>query len=247
MLVDNLVALINEKGLQAQVSASQTGCFGFCEKGPIVKVFPDDVFYIEVKPTDAEEIINRHILENKLIDRLLYEEPSLKRKVETQHEMSFYKKQERIALKNCGIIDPEVIEEYIANKGYLALGKVLTEMSPEEVIKLVSDSGLRGRGGGGFPTGRKWELARANKVDEKYVICNADEGDPGAFMDRSIMEGDPNAVLEAMAITGYAIGANMGYIYIRAEYPLAINEFKLLFLKQELICLAEYPWFRLRF
>ncbi len=227
LLVENLIKLIKDKGLSDKVSASQTGCFGFCEKGPIVKVFPDDVFYIEVKPTDADEIINRHIIENKVIERLLYEEPSIKKKVETQQEMSFYKKQERIALRNCGIINPEAIDEYIANKGYQALGKALTAMDQDGVITLLIESGLRGRGGGGFPTGVKWSLAKKNNVPEKFIICNADEGDPGAFMDRSIMEGDPNAVLEAMAIGGYAIGANKGYIYIRAEYPLAIERLQI--------------------
>lgn len=227
LLVEKIQKLVEEKGLAEKVGVSQTGCFGFCEKGPIVKIFPDDVFYIEVKLSDAQEIVESHLIENKVIERLLYEEPTLKKKVETQHDMSFYKKQKRIALRNCGIIDPENIMEYIANKGYQALGKALTSMSQEEVIKIITDAGLRGRGGGGFPTGLKWSFAKKNDAAEKFIICNADEGDPGAFMDRSIMEGDPNSLIEAMAIGAYAIGASKGYIYIRAEYPLAIERLKI--------------------
>lgn len=225
-IAENLERFVKEKGLDDSVKVSITGCFGFCEKGPIVKVFPDDVFYVEVTPEDAEEIVERHLVEGNVINRLLYEEPSLKQKVAAQHDISFYKKQLRIALRNCGIINPEKIEEYIANKGYQALGKVLTEMSQEEVIDVIKKSGLRGRGGGGFPTGLKWDITRQVENDEKFIICNADEGDPGAFMDRSIMEGDSHSVLEAMAIAAYAIGADTGVIYIRAEYPLAINRLK---------------------
>ena len=222
-IVSNFERLIQEAQLADKVDVSITGCFGFCEKGPIVKIFPDNVFYVQVTPNDVEEIVETHLVQNKRVKRLLYEEPSLKKKVETQPEMTFYKKQQRIALRNCGLINPEKIEEYIANRGYQALGKVLSSMTPEQVIQEVKKSGLSGRGGGGFLTGMKWEITRKVEGQEKFIICNADEGDPGAFMDRSIMEGDSHSVLEAMAIAGYAIGANYGYIYIRAEYPLAIR------------------------
>lgn len=218
---------IEKLGLSSKITVSITGCFGFCEKGPIVKVSPDDVFYTHVKPEDVKEIVEEHILKGNVVERLLYEEPSLKQKVKKQNEMSFYKKQHRIALRNCGLINPEKIEEYIAAKGYQALGKVLTTMSADDVIKEMIESGLRGRGGGGFSTGQKWLFAKKSKSEQKYIICNADEGDPGAFMDRSILEGDPNSVVEAMAIAGYAIGASKGYIYIRAEYPLAIDRLKI--------------------
>jgi NADH-quinone oxidoreductase subunit F len=227
-IVENLQDRIAEMGLEETVSASISGCFGFCEKGPVVKVFPDDVFYVEVQPEDAAEIVDEHILGGRVVERLLYEEPQLNHmKVMTQHEMGFYKKQQRIALRNCGLINPEDIREYIAHEGYLALGKALGEMTPEEVIEELKRSGLRGRGGGGFLTGLKWEFARRYASDEKFIICNADEGDPGAFMDRAIMEGDAHAVLEGMAIAGYAVGANTGYIYIRAEYPLAIHRLEI--------------------
>ncbi|KZL91118.1 NADH-quinone oxidoreductase subunit NuoF [Clostridium magnum] len=224
---DKIIECLNEEiakaGLSEEVTVAITGCFGFCEKGPILKVDPDNVFYVHVSPDDADDIVTEHLLKGKIVDRLLYEEPTLKEKVKRQDEMSFYKKQQRIALRNCGLINPEDINEFIAAKGYLALGKVLTEMTPDDVIKLIIDSGLRGRGGGGFSTGKKWSFAKSYSADQKYIICNADEGDPGAFMDRSILEGDPNSVLEAMAIAGYAIGASKGVIYIRAEYPLAVN------------------------
>lgn len=209
-----------------EVTAHITGCFGFCEKGPIVKVSPDNVFYVTVKPSDAAEIVSEHLLKGKVIDRLLFEEPSSKLKIKKQEDMHFYKKQVRIALRNCGLINPEDIQEYIAESGYLALGKVITEMSQDDIIKLMIDSGLRGRGGGGFPTGKKWAFAKMYDADQKYIICNADEGDPGAFMDRSILEGDPHSVLEAMAIAGFSIGASIGNIYIRAEYPLAISRLR---------------------
>ncbi|WP_353894536.1 NADH-quinone oxidoreductase subunit NuoF [Proteinivorax hydrogeniformans] len=215
--------IIKSKGYQDEVLVIKTGCFGFCEKGPIVKVLPDNVFYVEVTPLDAKTIVKEHVIKGRIVEKLLYSEPDEEEKIKFQENMSFYKKQERIALRNCGLIDPENIEEYIALDGYQALGKVLTEMKPEEVIELIKESGLRGRGGGGFPTGFKWELTYRNKNDKKYIICNADEGDPGAFMDRSILEGDPHSVIEAMAIAGYAIGASKGYIYVRAEYPLAID------------------------
>lgn len=226
-IVENLEKAIEENGIGDKVKVSITGCFGFCEKGPIIKIFPDDVFYVQVKPEDAEIIIERHIINNHVVTHLLYEEPTLKQKVEKQNEMSFYKKQQRIALRNCGLINPEKIEEYLANKGYQALGTVLTKMSPEQVIDEIKKSGLRGRGGGGFPTGKKWEFAKMSKGDEKFVVCNADEGDPGAFMDRSIMEGDSHSVMEAMAIAGYAVGSNKGFIYIRIEYTLAIQRLQM--------------------
>ena len=226
-LMDELNASVKRHGLADEVEVVTTGCFGFCEKGPIVKVYPDDVFYVSVKPEDAEEIIAEHALKGRQVERLLYVEPNLNVKLEGQRDLPFYKKQVRIALRNCGFINPEDINESIANEGYQALAKCLTEMSPEDVIDTVTKAALRGRGGGGFPTGLKWKFANKNVSDEKYIICNADEGDPGAFMDRSILEGDPHTVLEAMAIAGYAIGANHGYIYIRAEYPLAIHRLEI--------------------
>ncbi len=226
-IISNLEKHIKEHGLENEVQVVTTGCFGFCEKGPIVKVHPDNVFYIEVKPEDAEEIVKEHLVKGRVVNRLLYVEPTLQERVGQHKDMAFYKKQIRIALRNCGFISPEDINEYISVEGYQALGKVLTEMSPEEVIELVKKSGLRGRGGGGFPTGIKWEAARKTASEDKYIICNADEGDPGAFMDRSILEGDPHSVLEAMAIAGYATGAKEGFIYIRAEYPLAIHRLQI--------------------
>lgn len=225
-LVDNLNEEIEKAGLSDKINAHITGCFGFCEKGPIVKVFPDDVFYVEVSPEDAAELVQSHLVEGKRLSRLLYHEPSTNEKVNTQHEMSFYKKQKRIALRNCGLINPELIEEYIANRGYEALGKCISQMTNKEVIEEMKASGLRGRGGGGFPTGLKWEFTLKPVSDIKYIVCNADEGDPGAFMDRSILEGDPHSIIEAMAIAGYAVGASKGFVYIRAEYPLAIKRLK---------------------
>ena len=221
-IVSQLIAHIEEAGMSDQVQVLKTGCFGFCEKGPIVKILPDNTFYVQVKPEDAEEIVKEHIVKGRKVPRLLYEDPSTAEHVSDSKHMDFYKKQIRVALRNCGFIDPENIEEYIARDGYAALAKVLT-MTQEEVINEVKASGLRGRGGGGFPTGLKWEFAYKSKADQKYVVCNADEGDPGAFMDRSILEGDPHSILEAMAICGYAIGATKGLVYIRAEYPLAIK------------------------
>ena len=204
-----------------------TGCFGFCEKGPIVKMLPDNTFYTQVGPKDAKDIINEHVLKGRKVERLLYTDPNTEEVIDESKSMGFYKKQIRIALRNCGFIDPENIGEYIARKGYEALGKVLFELSADEVIQIVKDSGMRGRGGGGFPTGLKWSLTKDSVSDKKYVVCNADEGDPGAFMDRSILEGDPHSVLEAMAICGKAVGADEGLIYIRAEYPLAIDRLKI--------------------
>ena len=222
-IADNLKSSLKDNGLENEVQVILTGCFGFCEKGPIVKVMPDNTFYTEVKPEDATEIIMEHVIKGRKVTRLLYTDPENKQHVADSKHMGFYKKQMRIALRNCGYIDPQNIEEYIGADGYSALAKCLGEMTPEQVINEIKLSGLRGRGGGGFPTGLKWEIASKNHADQKYVVCNADEGDPGAFMDRSILEGDPHTVLEAMAINGFAIGATKGVIYIRAEYPLAIN------------------------
>ena len=223
-IIENFRRLIEEKQIE-NVKVIQTGCFGLCAKGPIVIIRPEDVFYAAVKPEDCEEIINTHILGGNLVERLLCKDidSTLVHKLD---ELNFYKKQKRIALKNCGVIDPENIDEYIAFDGYKALEKVLLEMTPDEVIEVVSNSGLRGRGGAGFPTGKKWAFTKMAEGDQKYVVCNADEGDPGAFMDRSILEGDPHSVFEAMMIAGYAIGANKGYIYVRAEYPIAVHRFQ---------------------
>lgn len=226
-IIDSLKAEIKNAGLEDIVSVSLTGCFGFCAQGPIVKVHPDNVFYVKVSADDAKEIVQEHLVKGNVIDRLLYLEASENKKVHASEDISFYKQQMRIALHNCGYINPEKVEDYIANDGYLTLGKCITELTPEQVIEEVKTSGLRGRGGAGFPTGIKWEATRKSISDQKYVVCNADEGDPGAFMDRSILEGDPHKVLEAMAICGYAVGSDTGYIYIRAEYPLAIERLQL--------------------
>lgn len=222
-ILENFKKLIEEKNIE-NVKVIQTGCFGLCAKGPIVIIRPEDVFYSMVKPEDCEEIINSHIIEGKIVERLQCKDidGTLVKKLD---ELTFYKKQMRIALKNCGVINPEDIDEYIAFDGYKALEKVLLEMSPEDVIEEIKKSGLRGRGGAGFPTGKKWEFTKMAEGDQKYVVCNADEGDPGAFMDRSILEGDPHSVIEAMTIAGYSIGANKGYIYVRAEYPIAVHRF----------------------
>jgi NADH:ubiquinone oxidoreductase subunit F (NADH-binding)/(2Fe-2S) ferredoxin/ferredoxin len=225
-LVDELNAQLQLNGLAEEVKVVTTGCFGFCEKGPIVKVIPDNTFYTQVKPEDAEEIVKEHVLKGRKVGRLLYEDPETLEHVSDSKHMEFYQKQVRIALRNCGFIDPENIDEYIVRDGYAALGQVLAS-DPKETIDLIKKSGLRGRGGAGFPTGLKWEIAAGNKADQKYVVCNADEGDPGAFMDRSILEGDPNSIIEAMAICGYCIGASKGLIYIRAEYPLAIRRLEI--------------------
>ena len=224
-ILENFKKIIKEKNIQ-NVRVIKTGCFGLCAKGPIVIIRPEDTFYANCTPDDCEEIIQSHIVEGKIVERLLAKDIDGS-KVKSLDELSFYKKQMRIALKNCGVINPEDIDEYIAFDGYRALERVLKEMSPEEVIDIVKKSGLRGRGGAGFPTGKKWELTRQSKGNQKYVVCNADEGDPGAFMDRSILEGDPHSVLEAMAIAGYSIGANKGFIYVRAEYPIAVQRLKI--------------------
>jgi len=223
MIIERFKEEIYKAGLKDEVAVVQTGCHGLCALGPIVIVYPEATFYSMVKPEDVPEIVNEHLLKGRIVQRLVYDETKTEEGIASINETDFYKKQHRIALRNCGVINPENIDEYIATGGYEALGKVLTEYTPDQVIQTIIDSGLRGRGGGGFPTGIKWKLARANEADQKYVCCNADEGDPGAFMDRSILEGDPHAVLEAMAIAGYAIGANQGYIYVRAEYPIAVN------------------------
>lgn len=225
-IVENLRNSIKEHGLKNDVEVIQTGCFGFCEKGPIVKIMPENTFYIEVKPEDAERIVVEDIISEKRIVELLYIDPKNGERVFEGENMEFYKKQIRIALKNCGSIDPESIEQYMAAEGYAALKKILTTMTPESVVKVIKDSGLRGRGGGGYSTGLKWEFASKNISDQKYVVCNADEGDPGAFMDRSILEGDPHSVIEGMIIAGYAIRATKGLVYIRAEYPLAIERLR---------------------
>ena len=226
-MMQNLRDLIKENGLENDVRVVQTGCFGFCAQGPIVKIMPDNVFYVQVMPEDAKEIVEKHLVGKQLVDRLLFMEPLLKERVQDYAKMSFYAKQERIALRNCGLLDPEDISEYIANEGYQALAKCLFDMTPAQVVQEVLNSGLCGRGGAGFPTGMKWKIAAGVKADEKYIVCNADEGDPGAFMDRSIMEGDPNSIIEAMAIGAYAIGAQHGLVYIRAEYPLAVNRLQI--------------------
>ena len=227
-IIENLRNEIKKADLEGSVEVLLTGCFGFCAKGPIVKVYPDDIFYTQVKPEDASEIVQSHLINHKVVERLLFEEPTLDhKKVEKHNDMSFYKKQSRVALRYCGHINPENIFEYIGCNGYIALGKCISELSPIEVVEEIKASGLRGKGGAGFPTGIKWESASQTPPGQKYVVCNADEGDPGAFMDRSILEGNPHSVLEAMAICGYAIGSDTGYIYIRAEYPLAIKRLKI--------------------
>ena len=227
-IIENLRNEIKKADLEGSVEVLLTGCFGFCAKGPIVKVYPDDIFYTQVKPEYASEIVQSHLINHKVVERLLFKEPSLDhKKVEKHNDMSFYKKQSRVALRYCGHINPENIFEYIGCNGYIALGKCISELSPIEVVEEIKASGLRGRGGAGFPTGIKWESASQTPPGLKYVVCNAVEGDPGAFMDRSILEGNPHSVLEAMAICGYAIGSDTGYIYIRAEYPLAIKRLKI--------------------
>lgn len=225
-IVERLREEIAAAGMDNDVQVVVTGCFGFCEKGPIVKVIPDNTFYTNVKPEDAEEIVKEHVVKGRKVTRLLYEDPDTKTHISDSKHMGFYQKQLRIALRNCGFINPENIDEYIARDGYEALAKVL-QGTPHEAIETVKKSGLRGRGGGGFPTGLKWEIASKSPGKEKYVVCNADEGDPGAFMDRSILESDPNSVIEAMAICGYCIGASKGLVYIRAEYPLAVKRLQI--------------------
>lgn len=226
-IIEALEAEIAKKGLQDEVKVIRTGCFGLCALGPIMIVYPEGSFYSQVKVTDVPEIVEEHLLKGRLVKRLLYDETVTMDDVKSLQETDFYKKQHRVALRNCGVIDPENIEEYIAFDGYMALAKCLKEYTPAEVIQIVKDSGLRGRGGGGFPTGLKWSFTAANEADQKYVVCNADEGDPGAFMDRSVLEGDPHCIIEAMAICGYATGASEGYVYVRAEYPIAVKRLKI--------------------
>jgi len=222
---------LEKNGLTEEVKIVQTGCFGLCALGPVVIVHPDGTFYSRVEATDVDEIVTEHLLKGRVVERLVYSDTGEGEAEDVSkvslNDTAFYKTQNRVVLRNCGVINPESIDEYIAMDGYAALGKVLTEMTPEDVIKEVTDSGLRGRGGGGFPTGRKWALTAPNKADQKYVVCNADEGDPGAFMDRSVLEGDPHCLIEAMTIAGYAIGATEGYVYVRAEYPIAVSRLQI--------------------
>ena len=228
-IADNLKVELERLGLQDEIQVIRTGCFGLCAMGPIMIVYPEGTYYSRVKPEDVKEIAEEHFLKGRIVERLVHKEEAGQKleDVPALGETNFYKTQMRVALRNCGVINPENIEEYIAMDGYAALGKVLTEMTPAEVIDVMKKSGLRGRGGAGFPTGMKWQFAAANQADQKYVVCNADEGDPGAFMDRSVLEGDPHAVLEAMAIAGYAIGASKGFIYVRAEYPIAVERLQI--------------------
>ena len=219
---------MKKNGLTDEVAVIKTGCHGLCAAGPIMVVYPEACFYSMVQEDDVPEIVSEHLLKGRVVSRLLYKEADSQGEIRSLSDTDFYKKQTRIALRNCGVIDPENIDEYIGTGGYEALGKVLTEMTPDEVIQTILDSGLRGRGGAGFPTGLKWRFASGNRGNvQKYVCCNADEGDPGAFMDRSVLEGDPHVVLEAMAIAGYAIGADQGYIYVRAEYPIAVERLRI--------------------
>ena len=219
---------LEKNGLSEEVEVVKTGCHGLCALGPIMIVYPEACFYSMVKEEDIPEIVSEHLLKGRVVSRLVYKETVTNEGLRSLNETDFYRKQTRIALRNCGVINPEDIDEYIGTRGYEALGKVLTEMTPDEVIQTILDSGLRGRGGAGFPTGLKWRFASGNRGNvQKYVCCNADEGDPGAFMDRSVLEGDPHVVLEAMAIAGYAIGASQGYIYVRAEYPIAVERLKI--------------------
>ena len=232
VLMSTFESEIEKNGLAEEVKVVQTGCFGLCALGPVVIIYPEGTFYSRVQESDVAEIVSEHLLKGRLVDRLVYKDADESvieeaGKTISLNDTNFYKTQKRVALRNCGLIDPENIDEYIAMDGYAALGKVLTEMTPEDVVKVVKDSGLRGRGGGGFPTGLKWSFTAANAADQKYVVCNADEGDPGAFMDRSVLEGDPHCLIEAMAICGYATGATEGYVYVRAEYPIAVKRLQL--------------------
>lgn len=226
-LIKRFEEQIAKNGLDKEVKVVRTGCFGLCEAGPVVIVYPEGTFYSRIKVDDVDEIVSEHLLKGRIVQHLIYKEKADEEQHSTLENIDFYRPQLRLALRNCGRIDPENIDEYIAFDGYRALGKALTEMTPQQVIDEVLKSGLRGRGGAGFPTGKKWQFAAASKVDQKYMVCNADEGDPGAFMDRSVLEGDPHAVLEAMAIGGYAIGASVGYIYVRAEYPIAVKRLQI--------------------
>ena len=226
-IIEKLEQELKAKDLENEVKVIKTGCFGLCALGPVMIVYPEGCFYSEVKVEDVPEIVEEHLLKGRMVKRLLYEETVHKDDIKPLNETNIYKKQHRVALRNCGVIDPENIEEYIAMDGYQALAKCLTELTPDEVIQIVKDSGLRGRGGGGFPTGLKWSFTAKNSADQKYVVCNADEGDPGAFMDRSVLEGDPHCIVEAMTICGYATGATEGYVYVRAEYPIAVHRLEI--------------------
>ncbi len=226
-IMEAMEAEIAKKGLAEEIKVIKTGCFGLCALGPIMIVYPEGCFYSRVTLEDVPEIVSEHLLKGRMVTRLLYDETVEADTVKSLNETNFYRRQERVALRNCGVINPESIDEYIAYDGYQALAKCLTEMQPDQIIQIINASGLRGRGGGGFPTGRKWSMTAANKADQKYVVCNADEGDPGAFMDRSVLEGDPHCIVEAMAIAGYAIGATKGYIYVRAEYPIAVKRLQI--------------------
>ena len=226
-LIKRFEEQIAKNGLDKEVKVVRTGCFGLCEAGPVVIVYPEGTFYSRIKVDDVDEIVSEHLLKGRIVQHLIYKEKADEEQHSTLENIDFYRPQLRLALRNCGRIDPENIDEYIAFDGYRALGKALTEMTPQQVIDEVLKSGLRGRGGAGFPTGKKWQFAAASKADQKYMVCNADEGDPGAFMDRSVLEGDPHAVLEAMAIGGYAIGASVGYIDVRAEYPIAVKRLQI--------------------
>lgn len=226
-VIDKFNKLMEQNDLQDDIQIVRTGCFGFCEQGTIVKILPDNTFYVKINEEDVEEIVNEHLIKGRKVEKFLFKDPNTKETVSEDEDMPFYKKQVRVSLRNAGFINPEDIDEYVANNGYLALGKALTEMEKEDVIDEILESGLRGRGGGGFPSGLKWRFASKAQSNQKYVICNADEGDPGAFMDRSILEGDPHSIIEGMALAGYAIGANIGIVYIRAEYPLAVNRLEI--------------------
>ena len=226
-IIEALEAQIADKGLSEEIKVIRTGCFGLCALGPIMIVYPEGSFYSQVKVTDIPEIVEEHLLKGRIVTRLLYDETVHSDEIKSLKETEFYAKQHRVALRNCGVIDPENIDEYIAYDGYQALAKCLKEYTPEQVVQIVKDSGLRGRGGGGFPTGLKWSFTAANSADQKYVVCNADEGDPGAFMDRSVLEGDPHCIVEAMTICGYATGATEGYVYVRAEYPIAVKRLQI--------------------
>ena len=227
-IIEALNEELKNHGMENEVSVVKTGCFGLCALGPIMIVYPEGAFYSRIKPEDCAEIVSEHIVKGRIVHRLLFQETVLdERTIKNLNHTQFYEKQLRVALRNCGVINPEMIQEYIAVDGYEALGRVLTDMAPQDVINIIKASGLRGRGGAGFPTGLKWQFARESKSDTKYVCCNADEGDPGAFMDRSVLEGDPHVVIEAMTIAGYAIGANKGYVYIRAEYPIAVHRLEI--------------------
>ena len=226
-IMEEFEVQLAKRGLSDEAKVILTGCFGLCALGPIVVVYPEGAFYSNVKVSDVAEIVEEHILKGRIVERLLYHEKKSNEIVHSLNDTEFYKKQKRIALRNCGVINPENIDEYIAFDGYQALATCLTERTPQEVIDIISASGLRGRGGAGFPTGTKWSFAAREKGPVKYVCCNADEGDPGAFMDRSVLEGDPHSVIEAMAIAGYAIGASQGYIYVRAEYPIAVKRLQI--------------------